>query len=284
MDEYYTINKNLIVPQPTKTVLKRIKQLKIPPNWENVKISKDPLSKVQVIGYDSKNREQRIYHELWIKQSSQEKYASMKKIDKKYSEFDKILTKCIKKKDFSHDCVIANVIRILMVLNIRVGNETYFEENGTCGLTTLRKNNLKIIDSQYFLNFIGKKNVEHNKHIKSKSIRKFLDSMKKIKNERLFCYKDGLKTIEVVASHVNNFIKLHLGDEFTSKDLRTYNANKIFKEQLNNFEKPNTEKEAIKNIRKAIKYTSEQLGNTPKVCKDSYIDPNIIDKYHGKLI
>ena len=282
MDSYYEVIDSKIVPNPSKKELSRIDALKIPPNWKEVKISKDPNSKVQAIGRDAKDREQRIYHADWIKQANELKYKTMNKLSKKYKEFDNYLDKLIKRKDLSHDCVVANIIKLLMILNIRVGNDVYFEENGTCGITTLRKENLKIIDSEYFLNFTGKKGIEHSKIIKSVRIKNFIDIMRKIKNDRLFCYKKEDDYFPVTSCDINGFIKEHLGDSFTSKDLRTYSANKMFKECLNTKGKPNDLKQAQANIREGIKFTSQQLGNTPKVCKDSYIDPVIIHRYLSK--
>jgi len=283
MDNYYEVVDSKMIPEPSKRDLVRINSLKIPPNWKDVKISKDPKSKVQVIGRDSKDREQRLYHPDWIKKSNELKYKTMNKLSRKYKEFDNHLDKLIRRKDLSQDCVVSNIIKLLMILNIRIGNEVYFEENGTCGITTLRKENLKIIDSEYFLNFTGKKGVEHSKCIKGVRAKNFIDTMRKIKNERLFCYRRDEDYLPVTAFEINGFIKEHLGDTFTSKDLRTYSANKIFKEYLSTRGKPKDLKEAQTNIRDGIKMTAEQLGNTPKVCKDSYVDPVIIDKYLSKL-
>lgn len=282
MDNYYELIESKFVPQPTKKDLIRIDSLKIPPNWKNVKVSKDSKSKVQVIGRDSKDREQRIYHPDWIKHTTELKYKTMNKLSRKYKDFDEFLDKLIRRKDLSFECVVANIIKLLMLLNIRVGNEVYFEENGTCGITTLRKTNLKIIDSEYFLNFTGKKGVEHSKHIKSIRVKNFIDKMRKTKNERLFCYEREREFIPITSYEINQFIKEHLGEDFTAKDLRTYSANKIFKEQLASFGNPKNEKDALNKIRESIKFTAIQLGNTPKVCRDSYIDPVLIDKYHKR--
>lgn len=282
MDNYYELIESKFVPQPTKKDLIRIDSLKIPPNWKNVKVSKDSKSKVQVIGRDSKDREQRIYHPDWIKHATELKYKTMNKLSRKYKDFDEFLDKLIRRKDLSFECVVANIIKLLMLLNIRIGNEVYFEENGTCGITTLRKTNLKIIDSEYFLNFTGKKGVEHSKHIKSIRVKNFIDKMRKTKHERLFCYEREREFIPITSCGINQFIKEHLGEDFTAKDLRTYIANKIFKEQLSSFGNPKNEKDALNKIRESIKFTAVQLGNTPKVCRDSYIDPVLIDKYHKR--
>lgn len=275
MSTYYEIGKSTIYKQD----IDRIKSLKIPPNWKNVKVSRDATDKVQVIGYDLKGREQRIYHPDWIKRAKELKYKAMNTLSRKYTKFDKYLDKLVNKKDLSKECIIANVIKLIMLLNIRIGNDIYFEENGTCGISTLRKENLKIIGTDYILKFIGKKGVEHSKSIKSLRVKNFLDRIKNIKNDRLFCYQSQNEYIPILASDINSFIKEHLGNTYTAKDLRTYSANKIFKEYLKTCDKPKSEKDIKRNIIAAVKYTSMELGNTPLVCKQSYIDPKNIDRY-----
>jgi DNA topoisomerase-1 len=106
--------------------------------------------------------------------------------------------------------------------------------------------------------------------------------MRKTEHERLFCYEKESEFIPITSCDINNFIKEHLGEDFTAKDLRTYSANKMFKEQLFSFGNPKNEKDALNKIRESIKFTATQLGNTPKVCRDSYIDPILIDKYRKR--
>lgn len=279
MNKFYIIENNKIIPEPSDTEKIRISNLKIPPNWKNVKINKNINGKVQVIGYDDKNREQRIYHSDWIEKAKREKYRNMNNLSKKYSEFDNILDKYIRRKDLSKECVIANMLKILMIFNIRIGSDIYFEENKTCGLCTLQKKNFKIIDNEYFLIFIGKKGIKHTKHVKNIKIKHFLEKMMKIKNDRLFCYVENNEIFPIISTDLNNFLKINLGENFSAKDLRTYSANLLFKNYLKQFGKPHSISYIHKNIREAIRLTSEQLGNTSRVCKESYIDPKIINKY-----
>jgi DNA topoisomerase-1 len=279
MNRFYIIENNKIIPEPSDTEMIRISNLKIPPNWKNIKINKNINGKVQVIGYDDKDREQRIYHSNWIEKAKKEKYRNMNNLSKKYSDFDNILDKYIRRKDLSKECVMSNMLKILMIFNIRIGSDIYFEENKTCGLCTLQKKNFKIIDNEYFLIFIGKKGIKHTKHVKNVKIKHFLEKMMKIKNDRLFCYVENNEIFPIISTDLNNFLKNNLGENFSAKDLRTYSANLLFKNYIKQFGKPHSISSIHKNIREAIKLTSEQLGNTPRVCKESYIDPKIINKY-----
>lgn len=124
----------------------------VPPNWTNVKIIKDPKSKFYAVGYDSKGREQRLYNKKWIDYATVEKFKRVKEFENKYRKFKNILNKFIALDTFSKDCVMAYMCWIMEVLNIRVGNDIYLTENGSYGLTTLNKKNLKNEIVSMFLN------------------------------------------------------------------------------------------------------------------------------------
>ena len=132
MKEYYNINGILKLNDEEN---KRIKYLKIPPNWKFIQISKDPSSKVQVIGFDSKNRKQYIYHPLWVEFSKQTKY--MKIDDINFNKFEKVIKNySIFNNEYSKNYLISNMLILMKDLNIRVGNEKYYEENNSVGLCT----------------------------------------------------------------------------------------------------------------------------------------------------
>lgn len=253
-----------------KDDLERIKKLRIPPMWTSVQISKSNKSKLQATGFDAKGRKQYIYHADWIEKSKKKKYDKMKKFDYKY--YSKVINDFIKKNDLSRDCVIANIIKIMEDLNIRVGNESYKKENGSYGITTMLKKHL--IGNK--LKFIGKKGINHTKIIKDKRSLDFIKRVCKIKGPNLFydCYGRNISS-----SDLNEFLKNKVKHDVTCKDIRTYCANKIFYNYMKKLPRGKTEKERKKQITDGIDYTSNELGNTRKICKDSYLDPTIIDKF-----
>ena len=261
MDSYYTLNDNKLMSNED---LERIKKLRIPPKWESVKISKDPISKVQVTGVDVRGRTQYIYHPIWVLFSKESKYLKIDSMN--FNKFFKIINdKCKFNNEISKDYVIANVFILMKDLNIRVGNEIYLKENDSIGLTTMLKNNYK--QDKYF-EFKGKKGIFHKKEITSKSSLDFLSKMKTISGKKLFKYEIDKKYKPLSSTDMNDFLKKYVDENMTCKDIRTYCANKIYNSKLEEFKKQN-----VKNPeREAIKYTAEQLGNTPKVCRDSYIN------------
>lgn len=264
------VGKNFTYTNATDKDLERIKFLRIPPQWKDVEISKDPNEKIQATGIDSKDRKQYIYHPKWVEFSKNEKFKTMKTFP--YSKYKRILNKYISLKDLSRGCVICNMLKIMEDLNIRVGNEIYLKENDSVGLTTLMKKHL----TNYTLKFKGKKGIEHVKEITSTSSKQFIDRVKRISGKFLF-YDETKSTISPI--DLNEFLKDKVDDNITCKDIRTYSANVIFLKFMNKLKLPDSEKERKKNISSGIKYTSEQLGNTPKVCRDSYISPDNIKKF-----
>lgn len=256
------------------------KDIYIPPGWTNVTIVKDPKSKYSVVGYDSKGREQRIYKQSWIDYSNEQKFKKQSTLEKKYSRFKTKIIKLIELNNLSKECVMGYMCWIMELLNIRIGNEIYLHENGSYGLTTLPKSSFKRKNGEYIFEFIGKRGIKHIKIINNDKIINFIKKLIKSNTlDFLFCYKNENEFKVVTSVDLNNFIKMNLGEDYSAKDIRTYCANKIFIKKLNQMPKYSTETGRKRNISKAIKETSDELGNTPAVCRKNYIDPLKIQKY-----
>lgn len=264
------VNKKFVYTSARQEDLERIKKLKIPPMWINVKINPSSKSKLQATGYDSKGRKQYIYHKNFIEKSKTNKFNKMNSFD--YSKYSRVIRHHISKKDLTRECVIANALKIMEDLNIRVGNENYKKQNGTFGITTLLKKHLR----GNKLEFIGKKAIAHSKTITNPLSLDFISRVLKINGPQLFCDSTGYN---ITSSDLNSFLREKVQSNITCKDIRTYCANKIFKTFMNKLKRGITEKDRKNNIIKGVDYTANELGNTRKVCRDSYLCPNVVAKY-----
>lgn len=253
-----------------KEDLERIKGLKIPPMWTNVKIDKSSKAKIQATGYDSKGRKQYIYHKDFIEKSKLKKFNKIKTFN--YDKYASVIKRHMNKRDLSKECVIANIVKMMEDLNIRVGNENYKKENGSYGITTLLKKHHK----NNVLTFVGKKGVAHIKYITNPLSISFIKRVNSIKGPNLFYYQPNKC---VTSSDLNAFLKKEVQEGITCKDIRTYCANKIFNKFMANVKLPENIKERKRNVLKGIDYTAKELGNTRKVCKDSYLCPSTLKKY-----
>ena len=272
MNEYYSIskiNKNNDYSKLKSEDQKRIKLLRVPPNWNMVKVSKDLSSKVQVTGIDARGRTQYIYHPIWTLFSKDVKYSKVNSID--FNKFNFIINKFSNKElsnNFSKNYIISNMFILMRDLNIRVGNEKYFEENNSVGLCTLQKihyikqKNKNSDDIIHKFIFKGKKGIIHEKTLKIEHIN-FIENIIKIPGKSLFKYYD-IK---------NQFLKDNIDKNMSCKDIRTYCANEIFRKEYSRL--LNSGISPKKSRIEATKLTACELGNTPKVCRDSYIDPTI---------
>jgi DNA topoisomerase I len=250
--------------------IERIKKLRIPPMWTNVKIDPSTKSKIQATGYDSKNRKQYIYHKDFIEKTKNLKFKKMNTFD--YAKYSRVIKHYMNKCNLSKECVIANVIKIMEDLNIRVGNESYKKENGSYGITTLLKKHVH----GNTLSFIGKKGIKHTKFINNEKSKSFIKKVLNVKGPNLFYDSTGGN---ITSSDLNNFLKTKVQTNITCKDLRTYCANKIFLNFMNKLKIPSSETDKKKNINLGIDHTANELGNTRKICRDSYISPKNINKY-----
>jgi DNA topoisomerase-1 len=257
----------------TKDDTERIKSLRIPPNWKNVKIDKFAKSKLQATGYDAKGRKQYIYNKDYVERNKKSKFNKMNTFD--YSKYSRVIRHYMALNNLSRNCVIANVIKLMEDLNIRVGNESYKKENGTYGITTLLKKHYK----NETLSFVGKKGILHNKIIKNPNSLSFINKVLKIKGEYLFCDENGTK---ISSSDLNAFLKEKVQTNITCKDIRTYCANKIFNNFMKGIKIGETETERKASVSSGVKYTAQELGNTPKICRDAYLCPKNLSKYLKK--
>ena len=304
MNEFYSINKiNKTDKNETKDIHDysklssddnaRVKILRIPPNWTSVKLSKDPSSKIQATGLDARGRKQYIYHPVWTLFSKDTKYTKVNSIN--FDKFNSIINKLSKQKisdNFTKNYVIANMFILMRDLNIRVGNEKYLEENDSVGLCTLQKihykkekedksNNSNSSNTIHKFIFIGKKAVQQEKILQKPHIT-FIENIIKIPGNSLFKYSSNEETNEsnksnsyrkICSEDLNNFLKENVDKNMSCKDIRTYCANEIFKKEYSRL--LNDGIDAKKARIEATKKTAKELGNTPKVCRDSYIDPSL---------
>lgn len=265
-------NNKLVVD---KKILNKINDIKIPPAWENVKISLSS-SKILASGKDSRNKTQYIYSKLWTQNANSEKFKRLFEFSKKADYLLKKATGIIKRFDVSYkNFVVSLIIRILFLTCSRVGNETYAIENNTYGISTLLKKHIKIENGIIKFDFVGKKNIRQKIGLKDDVCLNALKLLFRVPGDRVFKTSDG--TI-IKSSDVNDFILENIGD-FTAKDIRTYMSNKLFIDLLKKKPEPICEKDTKKNLLNVYNEVSDLLGNSREICKNSYILPSIGEEY-----
>lgn len=268
-----------------KTDLQRIKDLVIPPMWENVKISHLQNSHLQAVGRDNKNRKQYLYHEDWKKIRNNTKFYKMYSFGKKLPLIRKKVDKDLEKKGWPKEKVVALIIRLMEETHIRIGNSYYEKTNRTYGLTTLRKRHINIYKDKMRIEFVGKKGKEHNVTVRNKKLIRLVNRCEELPGWELFKFIDEngeRKTIK--SNHINEYLQSICGKTFTAKDFRTWSASLSFFNTLLELDKAETEKEIKDNILKAYEMTASALGNTKTVCRKYYVHPIIVQAYQDNQL
>jgi DNA topoisomerase-1 len=264
--------------------LDRIRALRIPPAWENVWISPDPLGHVQAIGVDSQGRTQYIYHRLWREQRDTQKFAHMLRFASALPGLRRAVVADLKRGDLARDRVAAGAVRLIDLSLFRLGSEKYAELDHHYGATTLKKQHVRLTPDGMVFDYIAKAGKRRTIMVKDPLVLPMVETLADTDNglESLFCYenRDGWHSLH---SHdVANYIATRSGGHFTAKEFRTWNATVLMALALANAGYSPVPRARKKAIAAGIREVARWLGDTPSVARGSYIDPRLIALYESE--
>lgn len=280
---YQTVNGRL-----TKADLDRINELKIPPAWTDVFINPAASGSVQVIGKDTAGRWQYLYHESHTRAQELRKFRRVTKFAKAIPQMRATVARHLRQPGLSRERVLAAVLRILSTCYMRPGSEVYASEHGSYGIATLRRKHVNVKGDRIEFDFPGKSGVRQQHELRDRQVARVIRETIKLPGYNVFKYINGDdKPVVVTRRHINEYIKEVMGDSFTAKDFRTWAGTLVCACALarNGDEIPEKKTARNKRIVAAIKETAEVLGNTPAVCRGSYVCPEIISSFEkGQVI
>ncbi|WP_194778414.1 DNA topoisomerase IB [Pararhodonellum marinum] len=264
---------------------KRIKDLVIPPMWNEVMICKFDDGHIQATGRDLKGRKQYIYHDLWERQKQEEKFSRMARFGKLLPKLREKTAEDLGKREWDLRKVVALMVEILDETGIRIGNKQYAQSNGTFGLSTLRRKHLELGRGFALFRFKGKSNQLREVSLEDKKLVKYIKKVMDLPGYELFRYMDEEgKTQPVDSQDVNEYINEVLGEGFSSKDFRTWVGSRLalelFPEAIE-MQKANPRKKLDTIL---IRMVADELGNTPTVCRGYYVHPMILTKLEAEEI
>ncbi|WGK64097.1 DNA topoisomerase IB [Croceiramulus getboli] len=274
--EYLKGNKPLL----SKKQLDRIKNLVIPPAWEEVRIAEPPNGHIQVVGRDAKNRKVYRYHETWTQLRNQTKFFKMAAFGELLPTIRKRVDDDLDQEGMPKSKVLALIVRLMEETHIRVGNEYYAKKNKTYGLSTLRTRHVETSKNKMKFHFVGKKGKEHEVTLRNKKLRRLVTQCEEIPGWELFKYFDESGDKHTIdSSMVNEYIHELCGEHFSAKDFRTWSGTKVFFETLHDIGYVQDEDQNKKNILKAFDASAKALGNTRAVCRKYYVHPEVVTAY-----
>ena len=261
-------------------ILNRIRALGIPPAWRDVWISTAPRGHLQATGYDAKGRKQYRYHPQWRAIRDETKYARMLAFGGALPTIRQRVAQDMALPGMPRDKVLAAVVELLDTTAIRIGNEEYARENESYGLTTLLNDHVEARGATLRFAFRGKSGKQHTVSVHDRRLARVIRRSQELPGEELFEYvgNDG-EPHGISSGDVNDYLHEISGQRFTAKDFRTWAGTLCAAQSLALSEPATSTTQAKKQVTQAVKDAARHLGNTPAICRKSYIHPGVIESY-----
>jgi DNA topoisomerase-1 len=262
--------------------LDRIRQLAIPPAWADVWICPWPNGHIQATGTDAAGRRQYRYHDAWRTQRDRDKFERVVEFARVLPKVRRTVRRDLAREGLGRERVLAAIVRLLDVGYFRIGGEEYAAENETYGVSSLLKEHVHVRDGVMVFDYTAKGSIERAVEVADAAACEVVTALRRRRSggPNLFAYKVGRRWVDVHAHDVNAYIKETAGEQFSAKDFRTWSATVLAAAFLATDESRRRSRTAGRRaVVSTIKAVATQLGNTPAVCRSSYVDPRIIDRF-----
>ena len=258
--------------------LTRIDALRIPPAWRDVHIAHSPRASVQAWGFDARGRKQYRYHLRAVQSRELRKYHRVRYLAKSLPIVRRMLVAESERAGMSSDTVCAIALRLISENLFRPGSEKYERENRTHGMTTLRKKHVRIDKRRAVFEYVGKAKKEQRQIVTDPELMKLVRRLVSTPGPRLFRYRDGREWRDLAAPRLTDFVHRRIGP-FSVKDFRTWGGTLRAAIVLAELGPARSESEAKRNVALAMRVVASELGNTPAICRSSYVHPIVLARY-----
>ncbi|MFF5053169.1 DNA topoisomerase IB [Micromonospora sp. NPDC000663] len=268
-------------------VLARLRDLVIPPAWQDVWISPYPNGHIQATGIDAAGRKQYLYHPVWREKQDEAKFDHMLEVARRLPALRERVGRDLDGRGLGRDRVLATVARLLDMGMFRVGNEQYAAgDDPTFGVSTLRPEHARTRGGCVVFEFPAKGGIEQVRRIEDPELCGVLVDLRRRRRraERLFGYWDGREWRDVRSDEVNGYLRDASGGEMTAKDFRTWHATVLAATELATVGLARSVTARRRAVAAVMREVADLLGNTPTVARTSYVDPRIVDLYHDGVV
>jgi DNA topoisomerase IB len=261
--------------------LERIRELAIPPAWEEVWICADPLGHIQATGLDAAGRKQYRYHDRWELRRAARKYEAMREFARHLPGLRRAVSRDLALEGMPRERALACAVRLLDLGFFRVGGEEYAEANESYGLATIQRQHVSVQGGEMVFDFPAKSGQRRVQSIRDPDAIAAVEAMRRRRSgpDDLLAYRQNGSWHDVRSVDVNTYIQEEIGESFSAKDFRTWSGTVLAAAALAGEPKPKSEAAARRTIAAAVESVAAALGNTPAVCRRSYIDPRVFDRY-----
>lgn len=269
-----------------RATLDRIRALAIPPAWVDVWISPLANSHLQATGRDARGRKQYRYHRRWREVRDETKYGRMVLFGSTLPRIRARVKEDLARPGLPREKLLAMIVRLLETTLVRVGNQEYARSNGSFGLTTLRGRHVEIEGARVRLNFRGKGGKVQTIQVSDRRLARLVKRCRDLPGQELFQYLDEAGDPQPIDSaDVNQYLRDISGEDFTAKDFRTWGGTLAAARGLTRSALEAAVKATGKSaVVATVELVARALGNTPAVCRKSYIHPAVLGAYQDPVL
>jgi DNA topoisomerase-1 len=269
---YYHADGSLLTDEQA---VDRIRALAIPPAWRDVWICPWPNGHIQATGTDDAGRKQYLYHAQWREDRDRQKFDRVRTLAPKLPVLRRQVAADLNSGGLAKQRVTGVALRMLEQGVFRVGNDEYVESNGTYGVSTLLREHVTVRRDRVEFHFLAKGQKERRVALSDPELAKAVTSLKRSRtgSDRLLMYRSGREWRPLDAGDVNERLHELVGDEYTVKDLRTWNGTVLAAVILAGRKGQGSKRTAV---REMFKEVAHHLGNTPAIARKSYVDPRVV--------
>jgi DNA topoisomerase IB len=270
-------------PIQDPAVLERIEELAIPPAWSDVWIAARPGAKLQATGYDKAGRKQYLYHPDYRAAQEQAKYDRLIRFCEHLPELRAAMTRHLDEDELDRERVSAVALRLISLGWFRVGSERFARE-GTYGVTTLLRRHVEVRGTRIRLSFPSKAGIRVRSELVDEELADAIRGLLKVRGgPRVFKYRWEGGLYNLTSERLNDYVKIHLGEEFSAKDFRTWGGTLLaaiyFAELDEQHGLPESVSAQKRSVTSVMQRVAKQLGNTPAVTRSSYVSPAVVEQY-----
>jgi DNA topoisomerase IB len=267
--------------------LERIRSLAIPPAWEEVWICARANGHIQATGVDDAGRKQYRYHDDWRARRDADKFDSMVRFAERLPAVRDQVEVDLGLDGMPRERALACAVRLLDRGSFRIGSEDYAEENDSYGLATIRKEHVKVDGEVIAFDYPAKSGLRRRQRVIDAQAATAVRELRRRRggSDELLAYKEDRRWRDVRSAEINAYLKQASGGDFSAKDFRTWNATVLaaIAIAVSSPVAGDSRTARKRAVRRAVEEVAHHLGNTPAVCRASYIDPRIFDRFDGGL-
>jgi DNA topoisomerase-1 len=260
--------------------LARIDALRVPPGWRDVRIAASAGAAIQAWGFDARGRRQYRYHSRAAERGQLRKFYRVRAMGHELPRIRQSVRAASRGRALARETVAAIVLRLIGDGFFRPGSEKSTRENSTFGITTMRKSHVELVGECVVFRYVAKGRKRLRQCVVSRELAAAIRRLRATPGGRLFRYRaaDG-RWRDLDARDVNEYLRRDLATRYTAKDFRTWGGTLRAAIVLAELGAASSPTEAKRRVALAMRLVSAELGNTPTICRKSYVHPIVVARY-----